>query len=244
MKKYIYEKGAPTIPSRFKITISANGPYLIYGQPPIRRLTIEPDGEGNSWTYLEGEKNYTLKDERTALCRCGRTKNPPYCDGSHLAIDWEPTLTASRKPLLSEAEVQEGADLILTDNETYCAFARFCDAQGSTWNQVEASHDPKQRELAIRTAANCPAGRLKAWDKTTGEPYEPKLEPAIGLLEDPKIGCSAGLWIRGGIPITTEDGYVYQIRNRVTLCRCGESRNKPFCDGTHAPAKFCDNLRE
>ncbi|HET8688843.1 MAG TPA: CDGSH iron-sulfur domain-containing protein [Methanosarcina sp.] len=39
--------------------------------------------------------------------------------------------------------------------------------------------------------------------------------------------------MRGGIPIESADGKQYEIRNRVTLCRCGKSRNKPFCDGSH-----------
>ena len=30
----------------------------------------------------------------------------------------------------------------------------------------------------------------------------------------------------------------YEVRNRMTLCRCGESQNKPLCDGTHASMKF------
>ena len=36
------------------------------------------------------------------------------------------------------------------------------------------------------------------------------------------------------------DGKAYEVRNRMTLCRCGESSNKPFCDGTHASMKFSD----
>jgi CDGSH-type Zn-finger protein len=31
---------------------------------------------------------------------------------------------------------------------------------------------------------------------------------------------------------------MYAVRNRVTLCRCGQSRNKPFCDGTHKDVEF------
>ena len=34
--------------------------------------------------------------------------------------------------------------------------------------------------------------------------------------------------------ITAADGKTYEIRNRVTLCRCGRSDNKPFCNGSHA----------
>jgi CDGSH-type Zn-finger protein len=34
------------------------------------------------------------------------------------------------------------------------------------------------------------------------------------------------------------DGFEYEARNRMTLCRCGGSKNKPFCDGTHLSIKF------
>jgi CDGSH-type Zn-finger protein len=44
--------------------------------------------------------------------------------------------------------------------------------------------------------------------------------------------------VRGGIAITSADGYTYEVRNRVTLCRCGHSKNKPFCDGTHSDIDF------
>jgi CDGSH-type Zn-finger protein len=43
--------------------------------------------------------------------------------------------------------------------------------------------------------------------------------------------------------VIAADGFRYEIRNRVTLCRCGASKNKPFCDGTHAAIKFRDERR-
>jgi CDGSH-type Zn-finger protein len=39
------------------------------------------------------------------------------------------------------------------------------------------------------------------------------------------------------------DGFAYEQRNRQTLCRCGHSSNKPFCDGTHAAIDFDDGHR-
>jgi CDGSH-type Zn-finger protein len=48
--------------------------------------------------------------------------------------------------------------------------------------------------------------------------------------------------VRGGIRIVSATGEVYEVRNRVTLCRCGSSRNKPFCDGTHVRTRFSDGL--
>ena len=50
-----------------------------------------------------------------------------------------------------------------------------------------------------------------------------KLEKSVGLIEDPELDSSGPIWVRGGIPIISEEGDQYEIRNRVTLCRCGKS---------------------
>ncbi len=82
-----------------------------------------------------------------------------------------------------------------------------------------------------------------AIDKDSGKPIEPKLPQSIGLVEDPAKKCSGPLWVRGGIPLIGADGRAYEIRNRMTLCRCGRSENKPFCNGAHAAdPKFHDGL--
>ena len=48
------------------------------------------------------------------------------------------------------------------------------------------------------------------------------------------------LWVTGGIPVTSPEGTPLEVRNRVTLCRCGASANKPLCDGRHKEAGFSD----
>jgi hypothetical protein len=83
-----------------------------------------------------------------------------------------------------------------------------------------------------------PVGPAGCVDRAKGKPVEPKLAISIGLVEDPEEDCSGLIWLRGGITLEAVDGFVYETRNRVTLCRCGESANKPFCDGTHAKVKF------
>ena len=88
----------------------------------------------------------------------------------------------------------------------------------------------------------CPAGRLMIKDNETGRLVEPELKKEISVLEDPAAQCSGPLFIKGGIKIEGADGRVYEIRNRVTLCRCGRSQNKPFCDGMHASAPLDDDL--
>ena len=76
---------------------------------------------------------------------------------------------------------------------------------------------------------------MVVWDKKTGKSIEPKLEKSVGLIEDPDLDSSGPIWVMGGIPITSEEGDQYETRNRVTLCRCGKSKTKPFCDSSHFP---------
>ncbi len=241
------EAGTPEVnPEEFRIEIQSDGPYIVYGQPPTHCYTIKNDEQGNSWDYDIDTVNYISDSGVTALCRCGNSSNSPYCDGSHQrAIAegmWDSTLTATMRPALDFAETIVGPELLLSDSESLCAYARFCDAKGRTWNQVEQSDDPEIKALAIRTSMACPAGRLKAWDKHTAEPYEPDYKPQLGLIEDRALRVSGPLFVMGGIPILKDSGEGYQPRNRVTLCRCGESRNKPYCDGTHAPAHYHDGI--
>ena len=129
----------------------------------------------------------------------------------------------------------------LTDVESLCAFARFCDPHGKVWNLVNETDEPTATKQFVGQTCACPSGRLVAWDNATGKPIEPAFAPSIGLIEDPAQHCSGPIWLRGGVPVIGADGFEYEIRNRVTLCRCGASKNKPFCDGAHASIGFSDD---
>ena len=223
-----------------RIKITKNGPYNISGNVPVQVQEIVPNSKGESWDWKAG-KTFETK-ENYDLCRCGQSKNKPFCDDSHLRVGFNGEETASRLPYNKQAEKLEGQTLVLTDAERLCAFGRFCDARGSIWAQTEQSDIPEARDLVIREGGHCPSGRLVVHDRKTHKALEPEFEPSVGIVEDPGEGCSGGLWVRGGIAIESADGHVYETRNRVTLCRCGESGNKPFCDGTHASIKFKDGL--
>ena len=241
MSQLKIEPGSRPAEAQFGITVSEAGPYLVYGRPPLAEQFIMPDSDDESWYFQEG-RHFSAQAEPTALCRCGHSRRQPYCDGSHRTAEWDPTLGSPDEPLLERAETVEGPALTMTDNPRYCVFARFCHPHGDAWTLTERSADPEARRLAIREASMCPSGRLTAWDKRTGRPYEFRFAPSLGLIEDPTIGASSGLWVRGGIPVRREDGTVYEVRNRVVLCRCGRSENKPYCDGTHAAVKWRDGL--
>lgn len=231
---------AKKAPSKMKIVVTRDGPYQVTGSVPLSLQTITPNAEGFSWEWKEGQSFKAQKEYY--LCRCGRSKSKPFCDGSHETVHFKGNETASRKPYLAQAELIDGPALELRDTVRLCAFARFCDPAGKVWGLVARSDDPEARKLAVREASQCPGGRLVVRDKKDGKDVEPSLPPSIGLVEDPALGCSGPLWVRGAIPIVSEDGTPHEVRNRVTLCRCGASDNKPFCNGAHATIKFQDGL--
>ncbi len=216
-----------------RIKITKDGPYVVTGGLPLGTDVIVSNrfGWGIRW---EKGRDFPARQTYT-LCRCGKSKRLPYCDNTHKETGFDGTETASREPYLAQAETIEGPALRLTDAKILCASARFCDRSGGTWNLTRRSENPKFRETAITEAGECPAGRLTAWDKETGEAIEPAFEPSIGLVQDPFTETSGPLWVKGRVPVVSADGGTYEIRNRVTLCCCGRSRNKPFCDSRHIP---------
>jgi CDGSH-type Zn-finger protein len=218
------------------IKVSKHGPYLVSGDIPLDKAQIIGDATGTPAKWEFGEK-YSHQ-ANYALCRCGLSNNKPFCDGTHNEANFDGTETANRQPCLAQSETTRGPDLDLTDAEPLCAVARFCHRGGDTWTLTEHSDDPKSKELAIQEAGDCPSGRLTAWEKNSGKPLEPKLEPSISVVEDTVQKVSGPLWVKGGIQVEAVDGFQYEIRNRGTLCRCGQSSNKPFCDGTHVKINF------
>jgi CDGSH-type Zn-finger protein len=221
-----------------KITISKDGPYIVSGGVPLQKENAEVCGGRAPEVWVAGEV-YPAK-EHYSLCRCGASATKPYCDGTHTTAKFDGTETADRTPFLDIAEKIEGPGLDLLDVLPLCSGARFCEPGGSIWNLVPKSADPAAKSLAIREACDCPSGRLVACDKESGLPIEPNFPPSISVTEDIQVGLSGPLWVKGGIPVESSDGTVYETRNRVTLCRCGSSLKKPFCDGNHLLTGFND----
>ena len=216
------------------IRITEDGPYIVTGGVPIyEKRIVKRDG-----VYVWEDGRELPQSEVYALCRCGRSDNAPFCDGSgHKRF--KGTEKADRSPYEERAERLEGAGIDLMD-DVRCGKAMFCHRHGrSTWDMLKDSDDPDVRNELIRAACECPAGRTVAVDKD-GNVHEDTLEPAIYIVQGPEPGRSGGIYVMGGIPITSADGEVYEVRNRVLLCRCGASRNMPFCDATHINRMFKD----
>jgi CDGSH-type Zn-finger protein/uncharacterized Fe-S cluster protein YjdI len=101
---------------------------------------------------------------RATLCRCGASKNKPYCDGSHHTVNFQ----ASGEPATSSLDM-----------------------------------------LAVRDGP---------------------------LRIDPQL--NGPLAITGNLEICCGSGRVIQRVTETRMCRCGQSQNKPFCDGSHRSAGF------
>jgi CDGSH-type Zn-finger protein len=215
---------------KYKVKVTPNGPYLVSGGAPLSEQLICVNGEKECHGWKEG-KRFPVP-ENYALCRCGQSGNKPFCDGTHVKVKFNGKEEASRVPYMERSAEVRGPALKLTDARDLCSEARFCHRAGGTWNLTNQSADPEARQKAVEEACDCPSGRLVAWDNE-GKPVEPVFEASIGLIEDTQAGKMGPLWVRGGISVESADGAPYEVRNRVTLCRCGKSANKPYCDGAH-----------
>jgi CDGSH-type Zn-finger protein len=223
--------------SEKRIRIEKNGPYVLSGAIPLTRETIVTDEAGESVAWEENGR--FPERESCSMCRCGFSDAKPFCDGSHELMNFDGTETASRVPYEQAATRFAGPRVTLVDEPDLCSEARFCAAKGAAWNRVERDDD-ESKEIVIDECCMCPSGRYTADDEGGAGVIEPVLEQVVAVTQDPHKNVSGPLWVKGGIPVESSDGTTYEVRNRVTLCRCGKSRNKPFCDGTHIRVGFTD----
>ena len=136
--------------------------------PAVNTITVTEDGplyvRGN--VQIKTSDGLVLKQEtRLALCRCGASKNKPYCDNSHLKVSFQAT-----------GKVRD--------------------------NQLDAVDINPVGTLEVLLAENGP------------------------------------LRLKGNFEIVSSDGSSIFRGTKISLCRCGGSGNKPFCDGTHRKIGF------
>lgn len=224
--------------ARMRITVGENGPYLVSGNVPLVRAEIVVNEAGESVGLRETQR--IPAPYRYQLCRCGNSATKPFCDGTHEQVGFDGTETAGNDEYFAQAVDIDGPGVKLHDVRALCAEARFCDRAGGLWNLVNTCDDPETRKLAEEEAMLCPSGRYVFFDEESGRAREPELEASIVLVEDPSLRASGPLFVRDGIPVFSAQGAPYEVRNRMTLCRCGHSSNKPLCDGSHIKAEFRD----
>ncbi len=223
--------GRATPDARIKVT--ENGPLEVTGVPLVRITPIYNEhGDGVRW-----ERGADVEHEETyQLCRCGLSKNKPFCDGSETESGFDGTETAERGPSAERRRFFSEAPIALTDDRKLCAHQAFCERfPRNAWSIAGEEQPAEDQEVLMYMVRRCPSGRLQAQIPAGAEPYEEELPQEIAVVAD------GPYWVRGGIPVEAADGFQYEVRNRQTLCRCGESKRKPYCDGTHWKVEFKDS---
>jgi CDGSH-type Zn-finger protein len=214
-----------------KITIRPNGPYIVTGGIPLVRKTPVLSEHGEPLTWKKGE--VLTMDERYALCRCGKSANKPFCDGTHTAEGFDGTETAATGTSDSRQVNYPGTHITVKDDRSICMHAGFCSNQiTNVWQMTQDSANTQVRAQIMAMVERCPSGALSYALTPDGDILEPDLPKEIALTPD------GAIWVSGGIPIERADAQPFEVRNRVTLCRCGASKNKPLCDGTHSDVGF------
>lgn len=209
----------PTLPT---IEPSENGPYM------VKHLTS-----------LKNSKGETIQTKETiALCRCGGSANKPFCDGTHAKNDFSSKNLSDGSMNKRDNYVGKQSKITIHDNRGICAHAGKCtDGLPKVWRmRVEPWIDADAADIdaIIDTIRLCPSGAL-SYSIDAVEHRNQKRDPDITVSKDGPYhvtGCiklNNAVWGEGA---STE---------HYTLCRCGASKNKPFCDGSHWHIKFQDD---
>jgi uncharacterized Fe-S cluster protein YjdI len=130
----------------------------------------------------------------------------------------------------------ETAGIVITWDAQYCIHSGNClrglpqvfDVNARPW----ITPDEASAEEIARTVERCPSGAL-TYRRTDGAPQE---RPPDETLVFPLT--NGPLFINGDITIRDAEGNVQRAGTRMTLCRCGASENKPFCDTSHRRISF------
>lgn len=218
-----------------KIEICNGGPYLVTGSIPLVSKTqvVSEYGEPLSWKK-DGE---IPTDEGYCLCRCGQSGDKLFCDGTHAKIQFDGSESAqSNKREDRQEQFSGSANMIINMDVSLCTSSGFCaNRMTSIAEMAPHTDDTQVRALAIAMIEHCPSGALTYALEEGGENIEVDLPQQIAVVtEITSEGPIRGpLWVTGGISIIRADGQLLERRNRVTLCNCGHSQNKPLCDGSH-----------
>lgn len=207
-----------------KIRPLPNGPYRFQpgDEPPADCLM---NSRGESFDPGSG----------VSLCRCGGSGNKPFCDGTH------------RKNGFSDAKITDGSKdkrddytgkgITIHDNRGICAHAGKCtDGLKQVFRlKTEPWIDPDAApvEEIIAVIKQCPSGAL-SYSVDGAEHRDQDRPPKVTVTRNGPYAVTGGVELDG-----VERGKGASLEH-YTLCRCGQSKNKPFCDGSHWYAKFED----
>jgi len=230
----VAEHLTPLIPPKFALNIRSDA------EARNARTTIRPEIDGpyivRNLRKLTNSKGETLAVRPiVALCRCGGSNIKPYCDGTHARIGFNSAKDPARTP--DRLDRYDATEITVLDNRgTCCHYGNCTDHLPSVFHAgsepfVTAEGDtPQAIEGIVRACPSGALGFIRDGVDYQGETRDPELY----------VAENASYYARGSIEIEGEPMNQGANREHYALCRCGYSKNKPFCDGTHWWIKFAD----
>jgi CDGSH-type Zn-finger protein len=202
-----------------RIEVTANGPYRV-----------------DALAQLVNSKGEAIATGETVwLCRCGGSRNKPFCDGTHNrnGFTGERETDGARDRRIS----YRGAAITVHDNRGLCAHVGECtdglravfDSKRERWIDPDAAEATAIADVVRR----CPSAAL-AYSLGDAEWRDPDAEPTVVVSEN------GPYYVSGAVDVVGAQFGDGAARRRFALCRCGGSKNKPFCDGTHWANGFLD----
>ena len=220
-----------------KIRPLPNGPYFLINDMEPKVVENLKNSNGEPLTTTVG----------IALCRCGKSNRKPFCDGTHSVIGF-----STKNVNLNENDTNKltiknkrrnyvGKEITIHDNRRICSHAKECvnnlPSVFKLGSKPWIDSDGSKVQDIINTVRKCPSGALSysIGDIEYRDPKEQR-DPIVTVLKN------GPYYITGGIDLIGENIEFGEgaSKEHYTLCRCGASENKPFCDGTHGIINFKD----
>ena len=202
------------------IELAKNGPLLVKGLGDLQNSKGDP----------------IPTKQVMALCRCGGSKTKPFCDGTHADNGFSDEKLEGRLP--DKRDDYSGEGITIHDNRSICSHAAACtNGLPHVWRlKVEPWIDPDGdgAEAIIDTIRQCPSGAL-AYTVGGVLHQDQDRSPAILVSKD------APYVVTGGVELLQVEWGEGASKEHYVLCRCGASKNKPFCDGSHWSVEFKDD---
>lgn len=162
------------------------------------------------------------------LCRCGRSESKPFCDGTHSRVGFSSEKVEGR--VEDRRDNYAGKDVTVHDNRGICAHAGYCtDGLPAVFRlREEPFVDPNAaaKDEIVATVTRCPSGALSHSADGTEHRDQDRDVSVFVAPHGPYV-------VTGGPALEGVERGQGASTEHFTLCRCGGSKNKPFCDGTH-----------
>jgi CDGSH-type Zn-finger protein len=241
--KGIDEADANLIKEKPKILPLPNGPYYLLNDMKPKIVENLQNSKGEPLSTVSG----------VALCRCGASKNKPFCDGTHGTIGFSTENKGAenggsgeeKKVIKDKRKAYVGKKITVHDNRRICSHAAECVNNLPSVFKLNArpwiDPDAASLEEIINTIRKCPSGALSYSIDGIEHRDQNERRPIVTVSEDGPYLITGGIELIGGDAnniIQFGDG---ASKEHYTLCRCGASNNKPFCDGMHKVINFKDD---